>query len=98
MRTQRTRKNAGAERASSSLRRNIEKIERDKADLKNTTFYVTDKTQHNFEQQQLSRSLCCAHTSSQSPETTLVVVLVLVAIIMLSNDAKNAYNIIIISN
>ena len=34
MRTQRTRKNAGAERASSSLRRNIEKIERDKADLK----------------------------------------------------------------
>ena len=34
MRTQRTRKNAGAERASSSLRRNIEKIERDKTDLK----------------------------------------------------------------
>ena len=32
-----------------------------------------------------------------SPKTTFVVVVVLVAIIMLSNDAKNAYNIIIIN-
>ena len=61
MRTQRTRKNAGAERASSSLRRNIEKIERDKADFKILFLRDTDKTQHNLTTTTITLAMLCAH-------------------------------------